>query len=90
MTPLKNRLLSLVRRAGPDGISGDDLFRVAYDGQVQRYRGGRAGRDETRQRATLKANIHQLNKLIAAEGLHIRGERCPGGHYRLVKMEQGS
>jgi hypothetical protein len=90
MTPLKNRVLTLIRRAGPNGISGDDLFAIIYDGQLPCYRGGHAGRDETRQRTTLKANIHQLNKSIAANGIRVCGERCPGGHYRLVKMEPES
>jgi hypothetical protein len=82
MTPLKNRLFSLIRRAGPAGISGDDLFTIVYDGRLPRYQGGRAGRGERRQRSALNANIHQLNKQIAANGYRIVGR---GGTYRLIR-----
>jgi hypothetical protein len=82
MTPLKDRIFQLIRRAGVDGIEGDLLFAIVYDGRLPRYRGGHAGRDETRQRDSLKANICQLNKQIAADGLRIAGR---GGTYRLIR-----
>jgi site-specific DNA-methyltransferase (adenine-specific) len=72
-----------VRRAGLDGISGDDLFALVYDGQLPRYRGGRTGRNETRDRRALKAQIWRINQLLKREGLRIRGSQCAGGQYRL-------
>ncbi len=85
MSPLKERILNAVRRAGVDGIAGDDLFSIVYDGALPRYRGGHAGRGESRQRAALKSNVHQLNQQIAGTGYRIVGERCAGGRYRLVR-----
>ena len=64
MTPLKLRIFELVRRAGPSGIGGDDLFAIVYDGQLPRYRGGHDGRGGTRQRNTLKSNIYQINRQL--------------------------
>jgi hypothetical protein len=83
MTPLKQRIFEIVRRAGPDGIAGDVLFDLVYDGRTPRYRGGHHGRDESRARATLNANIYQLNQQL--DGHRIVGERCAGGRYRLVR-----
>lgn len=83
MSPLKRRIFETVRRAGPDGIAGGVLFNLVYDGQLQRYRGGHHGRDETQQRSTLKSNVHQINKQL--DGYRIVGERCAGGRYRLVR-----
>jgi hypothetical protein len=83
MTPLKDRIYHLIRRAGPAGISGDDLFAIAYDGRLPRYQGGRAGPGETRQRSALKSNVYQLNKQIAANGHRIVGR---GGTYRLIRI----
>jgi hypothetical protein len=83
MTPLKKRIYEIVRRAGRDGIAGDVLFDLVYDGRIQRYRGGHHGRGETQQRTTLKANVCQLNKQL--DGYRIVGKRCAGGHYRLVQ-----
>jgi hypothetical protein len=83
MTPLKERIFEIVRRAGPDGIASDELFGLVYDGQLQRYRGAHHGRDETQQRSKLKANINQLNQFIKAAGYRIVGERYAGGHCRL-------
>jgi hypothetical protein len=82
LSPLKRRIFEILRRAGPDGIAGDALFDLVYDGRLQRYRGGHHGRDETQQRSALKANIHQLNQQL--DGDRIVGERCAGGRYRLV------
>src|SRR6516162_7569645 len=64
VTPLKLRIFELVRRAGPGGIGGDDLFAIVYDGQLPRYRGGHDGRGGTRQRNTLKSNIYQINRQL--------------------------
>jgi hypothetical protein len=85
MTPLKQRIFAVVKRAGRDGLSGDDLFAIVYDGQLSRYVGSR--HNQMRQRTALKANIAELNKLLADKGLRICGERCPGGWYYLRKSK---
>ena len=88
LPPLKARILDLIQCAGTSGISGDDLWRIAYDGRLPRYRGGRNGRNETRQRPTLKANIWQINQVLADVGWHIRAERCAGGWYYLERKHE--
>jgi hypothetical protein len=90
LPPLKERILSLIRRAGPTGITGDDLFAIAYDEHLPRYRGGHKGRYETRARSALKANIYQINQLIQATGYRIVGSNCPGGWYRLVRVRRSA
>jgi hypothetical protein len=84
--PLKERVLNFIRRPGPDGIAGDELFAIAYDDQLPRYCGGHKGRGETCARSARKANIHQLNKLLGPTGYRIVGSGCRGGHYRLQKF----
>jgi hypothetical protein len=70
LTAFKARLFDLVRRAGIDGISSDDLWSLLYpDG------GG--------SRETLKAHIWQINELIADEGYRIEGR---DSFYRLVNI----
>jgi hypothetical protein len=83
MTPLKARIFSLIRRAGPDGIDGHDLFALTYaGGYCPRGNGIR----ERRARSALKAHIGQLNKQLARErGWRIATSRCRGGWYRLEK-----
>jgi hypothetical protein len=72
LTPLQERLFDLIRRAGIDGISGADLFAILYDGRLPRYQGGHAGRGETRQPSTIKANVWLLNRALAGSGHSIR------------------
>jgi hypothetical protein len=86
MTPLKARIFGLLRRAGSDGIAGDDLFAIVYDGQLPRYHGGHKDYSESSARSALKANIWQLNKLIVADGYRIDGR---GGCYRLQRRADG-
>jgi hypothetical protein len=88
MTPLKQRILMLIRRAGPGGISGDDLFAIVYDGQLPRYHGGHKDYARTA-RTALKVHIYQLNKLIAQDGYLIRGSHCQGGWYQLQRADDG-
>ena len=83
MSPLKERILSLIRRSGAAGIDGDDLFAIAFDDQLPRYRGGHKGQGETRARSALKANVYQINQQIKSAGYRIVGSRCRGGHYWL-------
>lgn len=35
MTPLRQRIVTLLIVAGSHGMSGDDLFRIVYDGRVR-------------------------------------------------------
>ena len=91
MTPLHERIVALVKRSGVDGISGDDLFAIVYDGQLQRYQGGHAGHNETRSRKTLKANVWLINQQL--NGCRIVASRCHGGRYwwqNLVPQTQES
>jgi hypothetical protein len=76
LPPRKASIFDLVRRAGVDGIAGDDLMRIAYDHQLPRYR----GRGESRARPTFGRSIKQ------SRGHRIRGEGCAGGHYRLTRI----
>jgi len=88
MTPLKQRIFNLLKRAGPDGMDANELFWIVYgdyDGFPQRYQGARmAARGKKRQRAALKANIWQLNRQLV--GRRIVGERWQGGWYRLLTI----
>lgn len=83
LTPLKQRIYDVVRRAAWHGISGDRLFAIVFDGRLPRYQGGRSGRGETRQRSTLKSNIWQINQQL--RGQRIIGSKCSGGWYWLKK-----
>jgi hypothetical protein len=81
--PLKLRILALIRRAGPDGIDGGDLFSLVYaDG----YRPDGKGIREERKRTALKAHINQINKKIRSSGWQIAASKCAGGWYRLQKV----
>ena len=51
MTPLKQRILDIVQRAGVDGIPAEDLFAIVYDGALPRYHGSHA--DWARKREAL-------------------------------------
>jgi hypothetical protein len=70
LTPLKARILDVVTRAGPDGISARDLFGIVFE-------------SGERSRETLKAHVWQINDAIADEaGYRIAGT---DGFYRLTK-----
>jgi hypothetical protein len=85
MTPLKQRILDIVQRAGVDGIPAEDLFAIVYDGALPRYHGSHA--DWARKREALKANIWGLNQDLRARGKQIRcSDRNPAGCYRLVNV----
>ena len=72
LTPLKARIFDLIRRAGPDGIGGDELHAIAFA-------------DREVSPTTLKAHVWQINDLITDVGHRIHGG---GGRYRLVRTEQ--
>jgi hypothetical protein len=84
MTPLKERILTLIRQAGPNVIDGDNLFALTYaDG----YRPHGQGIREQRARTVLKAHVAQINKQLASESAwHIAASRCLGGHYTLRRV----
>jgi hypothetical protein len=67
VSPLKTRILALIRRAGPCGIDVDDLFILTYaDDRCPRGKGIR----EERSRTTLKAHVGQLNRELARRLAH--------------------
>jgi len=77
MTELHQRIIRLVKRAGADGISGDELFRLAYEHrELMRYVGSRHNMEPKRR--ALKSLIWQINRDY---GLRIRGSHCAGGWY---------
>jgi hypothetical protein len=70
MTPLKTRIVQVIRRAGPDGISLADLYGIIY-----------ADRRPPLPAATvLKVHIWQLRRW---HGVPIQGQRGGGGGYRM-------
>jgi hypothetical protein len=69
---LKARIFDLILRAGVDGISGADLFDLAY-----------CHREKRVAYKTLHIHIHQINELIEDEGYRIRGK---DRYYRLDKI----
>lgn len=79
MTPLQSRIFWALRRGPSEGMSGDDLFDVAYSYQVPPLKWMHKGRSRT----ALKAHVSLLRKEL--KDLQIVGSRCEGGWYRLVK-----
>ena len=69
LSKLKAHIFDVVRRAGVDGIDGDELRAIVFA-------------DREVGPATLKAHTFQINDLIADAGHRIAGG---GGRYRLVK-----
>ena len=79
LTPLKARIFDLIRRAGPDGIPGDDLFASAFVDRPKRVT-----------RSCLKSHTQQINDYIMDSGYKIIPDRGRGGSYRLMKISNGS
>lgn len=69
MPRVKTRIFDAIRRAGPDGIYGDDLFDLCL-------------RARNVQRETLKAHIYQLNELLVETKFVIRRH---AGYYALER-----
>jgi len=67
LSPLKARLFDVIERAGPDGITGDDLFAIVFSERHAR-------------RKTMVVHVVQINRLIARTGYRIDGR---GGAFRL-------
>lgn len=84
MTPLHQRIVTLLIVAGPGGMSGDDIFKIVYDGRLPRYRGSRHNVD--RNRWALKANVWRINKELQPKGYRINGTHARGGWYRYEKL----
>ena len=80
MTHLQQRLFDLVRRAGPNGLAGDDLMTLLYMVRLPPYAGGNK---QKRSRLALKSVVWTVNKKIRARGLRIHGSHCHGGWYWL-------
>jgi len=81
LTELKARIFDLVRHSGRDGIAGDDLFALVYNGNVPAGKGIRSERD----RKTLKSHIGQINELIEDGYRIVCSGRNPTSTYRLQK-----
>ena len=62
LTPLKARIFDAIKRAGKDGIEGDDLFRLIFG-------------ERPVKRSCLKAHVWQINDLLEESGYHITGRR---------------
>ncbi len=77
MPPLKTHIFDVVHRAGPDGISGRDLYDIVYEDH-----------EEPRPKMTsLHSHVNQINEAIEDSGYRIRGNTSTGrGYYRLVKI----
>jgi DNA-binding response OmpR family regulator len=74
LTPLKARIFDAIKRAGPDGISADDLFALVY-----------SARERRASRRTLKAHVWQINDQLADAGQYrIVGVRGNGRSFALV------
>ena len=68
---VKSRIAAAIRRAGPDGIAGDDLFAIIYGSSLP----------PLPQRTVLKAHVWQLRAI----GTPIRSYGRAGGGYRWSK-----
>src|SRR5262245_12961625 len=74
LSPLKARILDLITRAGPDGIAGDDLFRLVFEDR-------RGWRSKPIRRTTLKSHIWQINDALDGTGhrIMVRHDFCYDG-----------
>lgn len=81
MTPLQQHIYDVLMYAGPNGISGDELFdRIYRTSWPWRIRSGKHDRQE---RTVLKAHIHNINKRLKGSSWHIDGSPVAGGWYWL-------
>lgn len=80
LSPIECRIYTLVRRAGPDGVGGHDLFSMVYD-EMSAYA---PWAHLSRQRNTLKAHVYQINQKLKGE--RIVGSKCAGGWYTLKQL----
>jgi hypothetical protein len=76
LSPLKARLFDAIKRAGQDGIAGDDLFDLFL-------------RERGAQYTVLKVHVCQINDKLAGTDCMIAVTRMGGssGIYRLKKAE---
>jgi hypothetical protein len=77
--PIGRRILAAVE-AHPDGISNDDLVKVAYDGS---YDGG-----PDNARVVIRVTIYRLNSQLIEQGCIIRSDsRGTGALYQLKRLD---
>jgi hypothetical protein len=76
LSPLKTRLFDAIKRAGRDGIAGDDLFDLFLRERGANY-------------TVLKTHVCQINEKLAGTDCMIAVTRMGGSHgiYRLKKAE---
>ncbi len=71
--PLRARIFDAIKRAGPGGIEGDDLFDL-----ILAERGV--------QRSALKAHVWAINDLISDSGWRIASARGTGARFWLARV----
>jgi hypothetical protein len=71
---LKALIFNVVRRAGQDGITSENINAIVFD-----------GRSST---ANIRNHILQINDAFAATDWVIRGDGAPRGYYRLLQHQQ--
>jgi hypothetical protein len=71
MTPLKTHIYDTIKRAGAGGILLDDVNAIAFDGQSTRE--------------NVRVHINQINDILVATDLVIRGNGPLHGYYRLER-----
>lgn len=77
-SPLKTRIIDIVKRSGGVGISGDDLGRMIYGDDSGRMLYGSASYSDR-----IKNHIHQLNTMLVHQDWRVRGTKHYG--YKLIK-----
>ena len=73
LTPLKARIVDLVKHAGSEGIGADDINRAVFDGHSSRH--------------NIKSHVNQINDLLVATDIRIVGAR--GGDHRRDHHRRG-
>ena len=69
---LKAHIFDVVRRAGIDGVTIDDINAIVYG-------------DHPASPETIRNHISQINEALAETGVRIRGLSTPKGYYRIVR-----
>ena len=69
---LKVHVFDVVRRAGIDGVTIDDINAIVYG-------------DHPASPETIRNHISQINEALAETGVRIRGLSTPKGYYRIAR-----
>jgi hypothetical protein len=69
LSPLKTRLFDTIKRAGAEGIDGNDLYGIVFGDRERSYH-------------TLKAHVFQINSMLVETEYRIRSR---GRRYTLVR-----